>query len=312
MGLQVEGESVLVSATSSKVESDPDYSAFASPTPGVLGNFKVQRQIAGLSLFRDLKSFYTSKDELFPDRTSGLVFFENMMGIFFSGRDFTDEILAGLEPEIRMVVAMQDYRGMAGAPGLQIPAFATIFQMKNPGEFSQIVEEAWQKALGLLNFTRGQNAEAGLIIDRADFKGVKYTYAYFSETPGPKDTPPDTRFNFRPALAMPGNHLILSSTDQLARDLIEAALTETLVEERVTGVHSYLEIDIREATAALEANRESLVHQNMLKEGNTLLAAEDEIDLFLFLLQQLAETQLRVGWNERSPRSELELRFAVD
>ena len=141
--------------------------------------------------------------------------------------------------------------------------------MKNPDEFSQIVEEAWQKALGLLNFTRGQNAEAGLIIDRADHKGVKYTYAYFSETTAPEDSAPDTRFNFRPALAMPGNHLILSSTDQLARDLIAAALAEDSLEERVTGVHSYLEVDIKEAAAAFEANSESLIQQNMLTKGNT-------------------------------------------
>ena len=31
---------------------------------------------------------------LFPERTSGLIFFENMMGIFFTGRDLTSEVLA--------------------------------------------------------------------------------------------------------------------------------------------------------------------------------------------------------------------------
>ena len=44
-----------------------------------------------------MHKFYAAKDTLFPDRTSGLIFFENMMGIFFSGRDLTDEVLAALD-----------------------------------------------------------------------------------------------------------------------------------------------------------------------------------------------------------------------
>lgn len=312
MGLQFEGESVLINTTSSMVESEPDVAAFASSTPGVLGNFTVQRQIAGLSLYRDLRSFYAAKEDLFPDRTSGLIFFENMMGIFFSGRDFTDDVLAELDPEIRLVVAQQDYPGEARAPGLQIPAFATILRMKNPDQFSSFVEEAWQKALGLLNFTRGQQAEPGLIIDRAEFRGVKYTYAYFAESPGLKDSAPDTRYNFRPALAMPGDHLILSSTDQLARDLIEAVLTKDPAEKRLTGVHSYLEVDISETTAALEANSGSLIQHNMLKEGSSRQEAENEVKIFLLLLQQLGAAQLRVGRNDGGPWSELEIAFASD
>ena len=71
-----------------------------SPCPG---------GIAAVSLYRDLHGFYAAKDTLFPERTSGLIFFENMMGIFFTGRDLTDEVLAETEPEIRLVVAEPQY-----------------------------------------------------------------------------------------------------------------------------------------------------------------------------------------------------------
>ena len=53
----------------------------------------VPRQIAGASVYRDLHGFYAAKDDLFPERTSALIFFENMMGIFFSGKDLTEEVL---------------------------------------------------------------------------------------------------------------------------------------------------------------------------------------------------------------------------
>ena len=66
-----------------------------------LPNLCVPRQIAGISLYRDLNAFYAAKDQLFPERTSGHDFFENMMGIFFSGRDLTARSSARLGPEVR-------------------------------------------------------------------------------------------------------------------------------------------------------------------------------------------------------------------
>ena len=87
-----------------------------SPAPGALPNLAVPRRIAGLSLYRDLHAFYAAKDKLFPERTSGLIFFENMMGIFFTGRDLTDEVLAETRPEIRIVVAAQKYDPAIGTP----------------------------------------------------------------------------------------------------------------------------------------------------------------------------------------------------
>ena len=77
----------------------------SDPAGGARPNLIVPPQIAGLSFYRDLHRFYAAKDDLFPQRTSGLIFFENMMGIFFTGRDLTNEVLAELRPEVRLVVA---------------------------------------------------------------------------------------------------------------------------------------------------------------------------------------------------------------
>ena len=95
-------------------------------------NLAVPRRIAAVSLYRDLHGFYAAKDDLFPERTSGLIFFENMMGIFFSGRDLTNEVLAETEPEIRVLVAQQEYDEKIGTPETQFPAFAAILRMKDP------------------------------------------------------------------------------------------------------------------------------------------------------------------------------------
>ncbi|MBN1441548.1 MAG: hypothetical protein JXA90_02515, partial [Planctomycetes bacterium] len=73
---------------------DPaSFSAPASPRDGALPFLEVPRRIAAISLYRDLAKFYSAKEDLFPERTSGLIFFENMMAIFFSGRNFAEEVL---------------------------------------------------------------------------------------------------------------------------------------------------------------------------------------------------------------------------
>ena len=189
---------------------------------GAMPNLIVPRQIAAMSFYRDLHQFYASKDELFPERTSGLIFFENMMGIFFSGKDLTEEVLAQTLPDLRFVVAEQKYDEKTGTPALQLPGFAVIIQLRDPDKFSLVVKEAWQKAIGLVNFTRGQQALPGLIIDSASHAGTTYTTAFFSVADETNKDATDVRFNFQPALAIQGDHLIMSSSDVLARDLIDA------------------------------------------------------------------------------------------
>jgi len=113
LGLHIEDSTLVFRASvDGKKVAPTSPAAFAlpeKPNEGVLPNLTVPRQIAALSLYRDLHQFYAAKDDLFPERTSGLIFFENMMGIFFSGRDLTEEVLAETKPEIRFVVAEQQY-----------------------------------------------------------------------------------------------------------------------------------------------------------------------------------------------------------
>lgn len=277
---------------------------------GAMPNLRVPRRIAAASLYRDLRGFYAAKDELFPERTSGLIFFENMMGIYFSGRDLTDEILAEIGPEIRMVVAEQEYDTKTGTPAVKIPAFAVVMRLKNPDRFALVVEEAWQKAVGMINFTRGQQALPGLIIDRPVHRDTKYTLAAFNAHEAVDREALDVRFNFRPALAMPGNHLILSSTDGLAEDLIDALEKERDTAAASGTTHSLVEIDGRRLRSILRANRQGLVRQNMVEEGNTLAEAEAAIDTLLSLVGYVRGATLKLGTVEG--RSRMSLRIPLN
>ena len=314
LGLDVQPETLkLRAAVDGKAAEPTGAAAFAlsdEPGDGALPNLAVPRLIAGFSFHRDLHAFYAAKDDLFPERTSGLIFFENMMGIFFSGRNLTEEVLAEAEPEIRFVVAEQQYDAAIGTPGVQFPSFAAVFRLRHPQEFAAVAEEAWQKALGLINFTRGQQAQPGLIIDRPTHGDTKFTVAYFSAA-GEKDkTKLDSRFNFRPALAMPGDYLVLSSTEGLARDLIDGLKKETAAPlKAMAETHSLVEIDGLQLASILGVNRESLIRSNMVNEGNTEEQAETEIDILLTLVKHLSRLTLDVGSDESQPQASLELKL---
>ena len=314
LGLHVEQNTLILQASMDGKAVDPrSPAAFAlasEPGEGVLPNLSVPRRIAAFSLDRDLHQFYAAKDTLFPERTSGLIFFENMMGIFFSGRDLTNEILIETKPEIRLVVAEQEYDPAIGTPQVRLPAFAAILRLHHPEQFNEVVEEAWQKAVGLTNFTRGQQAMPGLIIDRPFHGDTKFTVAYFSTAEIEDRTKLDQRFNFRPALAMPGEYLILSSTDGLARDLIDALSREMEHPVKPLGeVHSLAEIDAGWLASILEANRGTLVRGDMVKKGKTQEEAETGIDMLTTLVKLVKHIKLSVGIREGLTRAHLEMKL---
>jgi hypothetical protein len=312
LGLKVEGKTLALHAAADGKSNDPSGpAAFALPSrpdKGALPNLPVPRRIAGASFYRDLHAFYAAKDQLFPERTSGLIFFENMMGIFFSGMDLTEEVLGETEPEIRVVVARQEYDPAVGTPRLQIPAFAVIFRLCHPQRFGEVVEEAWQKAIGLVNFTRGQQAQPGLIIDRLFQGDTKFTVAYFRPPQEGARLQIDPRFNFRPSLAKLGDYLILSSTEALARDLIDALKQEAAQPFKpLGGVHSLVEVDATQVGLILDANRENLVHQNMLNKATTKQQAETRVDLLVSVMKYLGKAKLELTTQDGRPQADLEL-----
>jgi hypothetical protein len=234
------------------------------------------------------------------------------MGIFFSGLDFTEEVLGETEPEVRVVVAEQEYDPDVGQPGVKIPAVALVLRMRNPEEFSQVMEEAWQAALGLVNFTRGQQALPKMIIDKPTHGETKYSTAYFSTTKEDDKENLDMRFNFQPSLAMLDDYLILSSAEGLTRDLIDAVKREVAETVRPMGdVHSVLEIDGRQLASILGVNREHLVRQNMVNEGHTEEQAETEIGVLLAIVEALGKARLDVGTRDGNTQASLVLTLNV-
>ena len=316
-GLTIDGSTVKLTTSVPEPRGDAsDSLSFARPDnreQGAWPNLDVPGRIAAVSLYRDLRTFYAAKDELFPERTSGLIFFENMMGIFFTGRNLTEEVLAQTLPEVRLVVSRQQYDPAIGTPEPQIPAFAAIFHLREPEGFALVAEEAWQKALGLVNFTRGQQALPGLIIDRFTHSGTKFSMAYFSPADIEDRNHLDMRFNFRPSIAVVGEYLILSSTDGLTRDLIDSLNQEkTRRGTPLAMTDTCVEIDGTEIAAILGHNRNALIRQNMVEKGHVEEQAKREIGILLALANHLGSSRLEIGRGKGHYRAELAIDVNLD
>jgi hypothetical protein len=282
------------------------------PDDGAMPNLVVPRQIAAMSLYRDMHKFYAAKDELFPERTSGLIFFENMMGIFFSGKDLTQEVLAEMLPDVRVVVAEQQYDEKTGTPALQLPGFAAIVRLRDPDKFSLVMKEAWQKAIGLVNFTRGQQALPGLIIDSATHSGTTYTTAFFSVADEENKEAVDVRFNFQPALAVTGTHLIMSSTDALACDLIDALQKEAQAGcEPVAGQHSLAMVKSAPLASILDDNRDAMIRQNMVEDGKSREQAEQEVTGILMVLKYFTGIEIEAGTGDDHARLNIQVGYKL-
>jgi hypothetical protein len=315
IGAGIEGQKlvlkVALDGTPRDAAAPEEFSTPATAAGGAMPNFDVPRQLASLSLYRDLHKFYAAKDKLFPERTSGLIFFENMMGIFFTGRDLTDEVLAETTPEVRFVVAEQQYDPKVGTPQVQLPGFAVVFRMKNPDKFAPIAEEAFQKALGLVNFTRGQAAQPGLIIDRPMYGDVKYTVAAFAPPSTPSESPVGIHVNFQPSLAMPKGYLIISSAEGLARDLIDVLKKEAAGNvQPLAGMHSMLTVDGSRVASILNANRENIILNSMVEKGSTREEAAAGLDMGLKIGSVIRQVSLSMG--NRDGQTHVKLEIAVD
>lgn len=295
LGLNIEGTKISGTLRTGKVSDWPKELSFAiaAPNQGALAPLEVPNTLLSVTFYRNLRDFYAQKNELFPERTSGLIFFENMMGIFFTGRNFTEEVLAELEPHVRVVVAGQRYSPEVGTPAIQLPAFALAFRMKNPEKFKPIIEEGFQKALGLVNFIRGQDAQPGLLLDRPEYQGVKYTLAYFTPDPQADKNRVDIRFNFSPTLVCRDRDLVLSSAESLARDILDAlARQEAAVEAVQKSVTTHLRVLGSQIAQLLELNKEALIAQNMAEKGHSREAAEKELSQLLQLLRMVQSLEL--------------------
>jgi hypothetical protein len=278
----------------------------------------VPNQLGTLSLWRDLGKVWNIRENVVTGPAlQGLNGLDNGIGQFFGGRDFGTGVLGSLKPDWRVVVAEQDPKTMIPKPDLVLPAFAISVGYDTKDEdFRQRWIIAFQSLIGVLNVVGGQEKAPVLVQNQEDFEGAKiYSAKYLPPVKPANAKPGDSktdeegihiRHNFRPTLVLAGDHLIISSTTEMARDVVKAIKVADTGSDAPPQAMS-VDLNGKRIAGMVDVNRERLVMQNMVEKGHGKAAAQTEIGALEGMIRGLNHAVITAEDTENQFRLKLSL-----
>jgi hypothetical protein len=253
--------------------------------------------LLSLATYRDLGLLWRSGPDLFDDRVNArMAQAESQLTTFFAGRDFRDDILGNLHPQIQLVVARRDFTGQRLAPAIKLPAVGVVMRLKNPETTTRVFKVTFQSLIGFLNVVGGMKKVDPLelrteTLGDAVVVSTEHLAAPESEAAAGRGEGP-IHFNVSPTAVFSGEQFILASAKPLALALLEASQSASAAAEQL---NSHVVVDGKVIQAALADNREPLVAQNVLTKGHDRPAAEKEIDRLLGLVSHFERLSLKLN-----------------
>ncbi len=242
---------------------------------------RVPRLLGTLSLNRDLTTLWRSRETLLEtEALSGLAQFNTIMGVFFAGKQFGEDVLPEIASDLLFVSARQEWPAGEAAPAVKIPAFALVLHLRDAKRFGQRMEVAFQTTMGVVNADRGQKGLDPFSVRTTTEEGVDVTTA--RALPAASGSKPGPEANYTPSVALVGDRFIVSSTRTLGVDLVRAYLRGEL---DASPVADRLLLAAASIYEALHETEENLVAGEMLKKGSSRDEASRSIQMLLGLVR---------------------------
>ncbi len=251
--------------------------------PKAEGSAPVLPEIPGtlmtLATYRDVSQMWLRAGDLFDEQMNDkLAEAESGLSTIFAGRDFGEEVLGAIQPQIGLIVARQSFENVTPVPALKLPAFALVLKLRDAENMRPELRRTFQSVIGFFNIVGAMKGRPQLELDMEKSVNVDLvTSRYVPEKKDKDSTTADMIFNFSPSATFSGDQFVLSSTAALARLL--AGSPETVASN--SGINTALDLQSAAIREALNDNREQLISQNMLSEGHFREEAEAAIDLLL-------------------------------
>ncbi|MCA9052714.1 MAG: hypothetical protein KDA75_02705 [Planctomycetaceae bacterium] len=233
----------------------------------------------GLTTYRNVSEMWLRAGDLFSENmVDKLAEADANLTLFFSGRDFGEDILGAFEPTLQIVAARQSFDADHPTPAIKLPAFAALFQMRDPAATTRDLKRVFTSFVGFINVTGAMEGNPQLELDMPAAEGFQVVTSQFLPRVGEEESrEAPIQFNFSPTVAFAGNQFILASTEGLARELAQA--TTNGFPEKPANTSAVLQgVTLREV---LTDNQEHLIAKNMLEEGHSHEEAEQQIGLLL-------------------------------
>ncbi|HUG67283.1 MAG TPA: hypothetical protein VMM76_06010 [Pirellulaceae bacterium] len=271
---------------------------------------QVEKQLLTLSTYRDVSTMWLRASDLFTDNVvDQLAKADSNLSTLFSGKDFGEEILGEVHPEIQLVVARQSYADQAPQPAIKLPAFAAIFRLKEPETVGPDFRRTYQSLIGFLNIIGSMNGQPQLDLDIEKEDEYQLVSATYLPEKGATGGGLKIHYNFSPSIAFVGEHFIVSSTTALARELVRAV---SQGDKQTSELNSIVKLNASGVSDILADNRAQLVAQNMLAEGHSKEEAERTIGDLLDLLGTAESASIELAVGDGSLRASFEIGYVVD
>ncbi|MBI4605616.1 MAG: hypothetical protein HY721_26930, partial [Planctomycetes bacterium] len=304
----------LASVLGERAREDKAWERFRSFFPeivpdGVKERLQKRGVLAVTQIHRNLAQWWENREALLDAKAAGdLIQFSQVMSIVFGGRNFQDEILPELGPTVTIVACNQEYKDLPAKPQPAIPAFAGIFELKNAADASKDMVAAFYTLVGIINADRAQKKKEGgmSMIPRPEKVGDVDMHTVSLNLQ--KDAKPGLPHNFTPSMAVVGSRVVLSSSTELAKILVEELSKVSEPKTGAAGAKDSIVIDARAVHGILTDNLDVIVADNMLKNGKSRAEAEGELKAALEILPSLKDLRIESWRKDGAVRARAELR----
>lgn len=267
---------------------------------------QTKRHLASIAAYRDIaQAWLRSSDLMTEEAVDGLAQADTTLATFFAGKDFGEDILSSLTPQIQFVISGQDFGQFALKPTIKLPAFALVGTLRDVDAMKPELRRLFLSFVGFLNVVGAMEGNMQLDFDIEEEDGTSLLSSSFVPIKGKDDqrvNDAPIQFNFSPSVAFRGDRFIISSSKDLARELATAKPVENSVASNTTIFANGKQIEV-----ILKENLESLIAQNMLNEGHTREKAEQDINGLLMIASAIRGADLRLVTDDGSIRVKLQI-----
>ena len=264
--------------------------------------------IASISLFRDFSPWWLLAPDLYnSDVNESIAQADTTLSTFFSGKDFGTDILGSLEPGALLVVTDTHFAPDAPKPEIVFPSFAIVGHLQDAETMQPELRRMFINFTGFLNVVSAMEGNPQLDIDLVDTKNSRMiTTSFIPPQPG---QPISIQYNFTPTILFEGEKIILSSNRHLAEQLVEENPTSSKRGKRGWKTNTHFTLLARPLAVILRKNREILITNNMLDNGNARAEAEQEIDLILKGIEWVKSLDIKMEHSDKQLNLSFDLQF---
>lgn len=271
-----------------------------------------QQTLFTLSTYRNVSEMWLRAGDLFDERINdGFAEADASLTTLFAGKDFAEDILGALQPEVSFVATRPDFKEVLPVPAIKVPQFALVVQLKEPESMTRELRRTFQSMIGFFNVVGAMEGRPQLELgmDRLDDGAELVTSTYVPEEDEAASTRASLLFNFSPSIGFAKERFVVASTKRLARELVQANVSEsTDGTDSENSVNTVAVLHAGVLKAVLEDNREQLISQNMLEDGNSREEAEAAIGLLLELVGYFQDASVKLNVADEALSLKLNLR----